>query len=445
MPTSCARLPAPVYPMLSALLLSPEAAAWEVIDRGGLRAELSVAAHLGLRQGAGINFGAGALDGSAERERTDLQLGVRPRLTFEYAPGATTFYGGASAAAGTTTLDGELSGLFGRSGDAAFDRDEAYAGLRHGPVDLSVGGQAFSVGDGFIIGDGTFDTGRHEGQYWTGLFGAWRNSAIARVNGEHVRADAFWLRASPALGRAEVAGVNVETGDAWLESRGRIGAMYFAIVDDDGLLGWDGLRVAGVRGSGLHLPAWPRLQIFGEYVVQRGERRATGVDNAGDAWYVEGLYTLPDAPWTPDLAYRYGRFSGDDPASADNEDFRAFSYSFGKRDWDTWYQGEVVGEAHLFNQNQVTQMLKVRAYPRAGWTLGAAYFHHDLQQPHYFGVPVRGEHWADEVNAWVDHYPDDRLYFRAFVAWATPGVAARQVFGDDDQIVIGLWLTYTLR
>ncbi len=439
------RLPPTLYSMLSALLFVPEAGAWEVIDRGGLRANIAIGAHVGLRHGSSINFGAGALDGSAEQDRADLQLGIRPRLTFEYAPGATTLYGGVSAAAATTTLDGELSGLFGRSGDQAFDRDEAWAGLRHGVVDLSFGGQEFTVGDGFILGDGAFDTGRDEGQFWTGMFKAWRNSAVLRVHGAPLRADVFWLRANRALGEARVAGLNVETADAWLERYGRLGAMYFEIVDDDGRFGWDGLQVAGVRGTGLHLPAWPRLRLFGEYVAQRGTRAASGVDNAGDAWYVEGMYGFEGSPWAPELSYRYGRYSGDDLASAANEDFRAFAYGFGKRDWDTWYQGEVVGEAHLFNENQVTQMLKLRTYPRSGWTLGAAYFRHDLEEPHYFGFPVTGEHWADEIDVWVEHYPDERLYFRVFAAWATPGTAARQVFGRHDQLVLGAWIAYTLQ
>ena len=104
------------------------------------RADASLNTRLGLRQGYGINFGRGALQdfgtfnlSTGERERTDLQLALRPSLTTEFtAPADTVLYGGVTLVAATATLDGELSGQFARAGDQAFDNDAAYVGVRRG-------------------------------------------------------------------------------------------------------------------------------------------------------------------------------------------------------------------------------------------------------------------------------------------------------------------------
>ena len=78
-------------------------------------------------------------------------------------------------------------------------------------------------------------------------------------------------------------------------------------------------------------------------------------------------------PWKPTLNYRYIHLSGDDPNTRGNEEFRGLFFTFYKRAWDTWYQGEIASEYHLFNENQVTQMVKLRGSPRANWYLSLYY------------------------------------------------------------------------
>ncbi len=440
----------PLCIALAAALSGPAASAYELYDHDGLKAEASMLTRAGIRYGTGINYGVGALTGfgqffssTGEEERIDLQLGVRPRLTVDYTLPAAMLYGGVSVVAATTTLDGELSGQFARSGDSAFNTDEAFVGVRGGVLDFTYGAQEFTIGDGLIIGDGTFNMGHDNGQYWIGVFSAWRNGAVLKVNTAPVRGDFYWLRTDDDLGDSRVAGINIENSDA--AAYGTIGGMYFEIFDDDGAAGLDGMRVAGIRGEDLHLPAWPRARFWAEYIVQRGESELTGLDNDADAWYLEGQYRAEDLPWTPQVSYRYARFSGNEAATADSEEFRALFFTIGQRDWDSWYMGEITGEFHLFNQNQVTQIAKVRAFPRPGWTLGAAYLNHVLEEPHYFGIPVTDTDWSDEVNAWIEHYPTERVYLRAEIAWATPGDAAEQIFGDDDQAVVELFVQYVFK
>ena len=68
-----------------------------------------------------------------------------------------------------------------------------------------------------------------------------------------------------------------------------------------------------------------------------------GRDNDAIGWYVEGQYSFPGLPWTPKLIYRYIRLSGDEADTPENEEYRGLFYTIFKRDWDTWFQGEIAG------------------------------------------------------------------------------------------------------
>jgi hypothetical protein len=440
---------ASLFALLAALGNAAPLAAYELFNRDGLQAHGELNTRLGLREGYGINFGYGALNGfgalrntTGETERTDLQAALRPNFTASYALDHAEAYGGVTVVAATTTLDGELSGQFARAGDGVVNTDAAYVGWRQGVVDVSYGAQPFTVGDGFIVGDGNFNQGHDNGQYWIGAFESWRNTALLKINTAPVRGDVYWLRTDKDLGDSRVVGINLENSDA---SRfGRLGFMYFEIIDDIGV-GLDGMQVWGIRGAELHWPGHPQFKVYGEYVREGGKADLTGVHNDADAWYIEPTYQLMDAPWTPRLYYRYARYSGDDPATPDNEEYRGLFFTLGKRDWDTWYQGEINGEFFLFNENQVTHMLKVKAYPNPHCAVMAMYYHHELDTPQYFGLPTRSTAWSDEVNLEFEFYPTDRLYGLAGVAWATPKAGARDIFGNDDQVVLEVYLSYTFK
>jgi hypothetical protein len=423
--------------------------AYELINNDGFKADAALNTRLGLRQGYDINFGLGALpefgalrQTTGETSRTDLELALRPSLTASYQLPSDELYGGVTVVAATTTLDGELSGQFARAGDRVLNTDSAYVGWRHGVFDLSYGAQPFHLGDGFVVGDGNFNQGHDNGQYWIGAFEAWRNTAVLKVNTSPIRADVFWLRTDQDLGDSRVAGLNLENSDA--ERWGRISTSYFEIFDDSDI-GWAGMQIWSLRGGDLHLPSLPQLKLYAEYVHEFGESDLTGVENSANAWYVEPTYQFTTLPWTPRLHYRYARYSGDDFATNKNEEYRGLFFTLGKRDWDTWYQGEINGEFFLFNQNQISHMLKVKAHPNARCAVAALVYHHELEEPQYFGLPTTSTAWSDEVNLEFEFYPNDRLYGMAVVAWGTPKAAAKQIFGDDDQVVLGLFLSYTLK
>lgn len=434
---------------LASALVALPGGAYELINQHGLHAEASLNARLGLRQGYGLNFGFGALTGfgalrssTGETERTDLQLSLKPSLKTAYTLGDSKLYGGVSVVAATTTLDGELSGQFARAGDRALDTDAAYIGWQRGVLDLSYGGQPFTLGDGLVVGDGNFNQGHDNGQYWIGAFESWRNTAILKLNTSPLRADVFWLRTDQDLGDSRVVGFNLENSQT--ERWGKLSVMAFEIIDDRGV-GLEGMQVWGIRGGDLHRPTWTGLRLYGEYVRQAGQSDLTGIENDAHAWYLEPSYQFLSWRWTPRLYYRYSHYSGDDAATLDNEEYRGLFFTFGKRDWDTWYQGEINGEFFLFNENQVTQMLKVKAYPNERCAVMAMVYHHALDTPQYFGLPTTNTNWSDEVNLEFEFYPNERLYGLAGIAWAKPNRGAKDIFGDDPQLVFELFLSYTFK
>lgn len=416
--------------------------AFDPVERGPLTLHATFNTRLGLQYGEGVNYGFGALDTPGETERSTLYLAFKPRLDVALDAGAAEFYGGVSGVAATTTLDGEISGQVARSGDQAFDTDHAFLGVRYGVLDFSVGGQEYWVGDGLVIGDGNFNQGGEDGQYWTGAFLAWRNSAILKLDTEPVRGELFWLRADSADFRdSRVAGVNVETTtkDTW----GTFGFMYLEVTHGDAF-NFDGIDAWNLRGHNVGVPGVPNLELFGEWVLELGtDQDGGGRDNDAVAWYLEGQYTFAGLPWTPRVSYRYARFSGDELDTPDNEEYRGLFFTIFKRDWDTWYQGEIAGEYHLFNQNQVTQMFKVKAFPRERWAVTLWYYHHELEEPQYFGTPVPDTNWSDEINFGVEHFVGQRFYGFAGVAWSTPRTAAKALFGDDDFWVVETFLSVT--
>ena len=439
------RLPRRRARALAPLLLvaTVPVAAGEIFNDGVRSAEAELKFLSGIQYGSGINYGFGALDAPGETERAALYLAVKPGLDLSWALGNSEFYSEFTFVAATTTLDGELAGQVGRGGDQAFDTDATKIGWRNDVIDFSVGGQEFTVGDGFIIGDGNFNQGGPDGQYWTGAFTAWRNSAVLRVNTKPVRGDVFWLRTDDDLGDSRVVGVNLETTTK--ETFGTLGIMYAEIIDEK-RFGWEGMKIASFRGADIKVPGIANLKLFGEFVMERGESELTGADNDGNAWYIEGNYRFAAIPWTPTVFYRYSHFSGDEANTPDNEEYRGLFFTIFKRDWDTWYQGEVTGEMHLFNQNQVTQMAKIKVYPRPDLALGFWYYTHELDTPQYFGTPVSDTDWADEINLGVEYYPSDKLYAYWGFAWGHPRQAAVDVFDHrDDTLIVQMFLSYTYR
>ena len=423
------------------VLVAPSLWAFDDIKLGDVTVSPYLNLRASLQYGTGINYGLGALDAIGERERSTMYAAIKPGFTTSWQHANSEAYGGFSGVLATTTLDGEISGQVARSGDEAFETDHAYFGWRNEILDISFGGQEYTVGDGFIVGDGNFNQGGEDGQYWTGAFLAWRNSAILKATFTHAKFEAFWLRTDRDLGDSRVVGINLETTESL--SWGKFGALFLEVMEGD-RFNLDGIQAWNIRGHNVHLPSYPNLSFFGEFVLERGnDDDGGGQANNATGWYIEAQYVFADLAWQPKFNYRYARMSGDDAGTADNEEYRGLFYTIFKRDWDTWYQGEIAGEYHLFNQNQVTHMLKAKVFPRDRWALMVHFYSHDLEEPHYFTIPTSSTDWADEINIGVEHFRGQAFYAYAGIAWSTPNSAAKEVFGDDDFAVVQGFVSYT--
>ncbi len=146
--------------------------AFEEFIVGGFSVSPTIEMRLGLQQGEGINFGYGAIDDPADKTRTSASISLEPTVAYEKNLGGGTFYGSASVVGATNIFDGEISGQWAKSGDSRVDIDVFNFGWRNQTLDLSLGPQKFVVGDGLVLGDGNFDIGSGQGQFWVAPFDA---------------------------------------------------------------------------------------------------------------------------------------------------------------------------------------------------------------------------------------------------------------------------------
>lgn len=218
--------------------------------------------------------------------------------------------------------------------------------------------------------------------------------------------------------------------------------MFIDVYDGDALQ-YGGVKLWNLRALDVPVPYLSALKLFAEVAWEFGQNDDDdGADIDGLGWYTDTAFTLPNVAWSTTLTYRYARFSGDDLASSDSEAYRPLFYGFGARGWDTFYHGEIAGEYHLFNSNQVTQFVKIRTAPSESYVFTFYYFQHDLDERHFFGTPVSSRDWADEINAGVEYFDSDRTYIYAGIARSTPNNAAREIFGNDNFTVVQSWMSF---
>lgn len=447
--------------MTSACLIS-QAVAQTVYD--GDRVDVTANGTLigAIQAGSDVNYGAESNDSNFEGA---VEIGGG----FTYQLGDGQVYGNVSIVAAFQRLDGTLGGSDPNSGvngfstvlgdgtESDFDTEQVHIGFSNDLFDVSVGAQDFVIGDGFLLADGVFDTGPVQGTYWAAPHTAWRNAAIFKLNTNPVRADVFWLRADVNSFRQEYAGINVEY--LLPEAGGTFGITYFEVIDDDKSgdgngpgsgaqtinSGNNGAQYFDIRANSIALPFVENVTLHGEYAHIFGEHDESNLEYDANAWYVEGNYTFANSAWAPVLTYRYASHSGDDLATPENEGFAVPNYGIG-RDWDTWFQGEITGEYHLFNNNQNTHLVKLKVYPHEHWAFAVYYLNFTLDEEHFLGGAVNSDEWADEINVTAEYYPSDNLYLFGALAWATPGDAAKaaNAYGnDEDAFLAEIYASYS--
>ncbi|WP_435100727.1 alginate export family protein [Arhodomonas sp. AD133] len=383
------------------------------------------------------------------REEVDWsEAYIKAGISGERALGnGASVYGALNLLASTTDGDGDAGG-FTTGEESELDLEDAYVGWRSGGlfgeadngVDFSVGSQAFTVGDGWLIngdalnvGAGLGDDVDRGGAYWLAPRRAFRRTAIARFStASPWRGDVFYLASDNAVqGDTEIAGVNVEYGNDRL---GTLAATYLRVVDvDDEVLGGlqahrEDLNTLSVRGNG-SLGLDDTTFAF-EATMQRGDPGIAGgdADVRAHAWYVEGGYQFADAPLAPKITYRFSRFSGDDPDTTDIEAYDPLFYGF-SRGYGTWFQGEVAGNyTGPFNTNADVQHVGLYLHPHERVRLGALYFDFTSRET-ASGV---SDDFAEEVDVFMEYAVTDRLFVSPVYSRFEPGQGLADTLGRDE-------------
>ncbi len=427
----------PIIVLMLGGVIGASSSATDFVDQ--IELDPSIQLLLGVQYGSGINYGFGAIDSIDQKSRSTLSIAFKPSIKTQINLPNSHVYSGVSLVAATTSLDGEISGQVAKSGDQALDFDHSYIGWKNSVVDISMGAQDFTIGDGFIIGDGNYNQGAENGQYWIGAFSAWRNSLVIRLNFNQFLTEFFWLRTDNDFRDGRIVGLNFEFID---DIYGELGISNVHVLEGDafnlrGMQAWS-FRIADFRPIQIN-----GLKFFGEWVLQKGvDDQGGGRRNKAFGWYIENEYQVPLGFYTPIINYRYSNLSGDDLGTKKNEGYRGLYYTIFKRGWDTWYQGEIAGEYHLFNSNQITQMFKLKL-PLSKTTFAVIYhYNHKLNEKHYFGQRVNSKKWSSELNLGIEQMKSSGFYGYFGFALSKPRSAAKEIFGNDDFFVVQTFLSY---
>ena len=326
--------------------------------------------------------------------------------------------------------------------EAAFDvynvgwaSGEAFPGLGTDALQITLGAQRFSIGDGFVIHDGVTDIGQ-KSAYYTAPRRAFAQSAVARVNTGPLRLTGFLLGDGGQFRYFRLAGMDATYVD---DERGQVGVSYISVRNDSprpakGDKDYRGLKTISVRAQGNPLtgPGWSPVFLSGEYVTQSGTKTKGEADGAS-AWYGEVGYTFEDAPWSPYFGYRRMQFS---------EHYR-FLYPGFTRNWGTWFYGEVFTN-YFWHNNLRIHMLQARAAPRDDLSLTANFYDIDFDVAH--GNAMGDRNAAREFDLIADWTINANMGLSLISAISFPedGLTRRGDFGDETATVLGLYAWFSL-
>lgn len=331
-------------------------------------------------------------------------------------------------------------------GDAEFDdaylgwrSGDAFPGLGRDALELSVGKQKYQIGSGFLVWDGATDGGSR-GAFWLAPRKAFYMTAVARLTTGPYRVELFYLRPNDhPFSSTDAVGGNFEytAGET-----GTIGFSYLKIVGSD-RAARSGLNLFDWRAALTPLPIDRALSLSAEYAVE-----LNGSRSHSSAWYVESGYTLERVGWTPYLAYRYARFGGDRPSSAESELWDPLFYGY--NDWSTWYVGEIMGNFVAQNRDLGMQTVRLQLHPIENVTAQVIYNYYALLEPvselaardeNPRAANIRSHHLGQSFDLVTDWAPNGWLSFTGIVSALDPGAGMRQYVESDSR---AWWLHFML-
>ena len=344
---------------------------------------------------------------------------IKYGVSFEQGlSGNGTTYGALNWVSSGTWGSGDAAGITDGS-ERTTKIDDAYLGWRSGnlmPVlgedglDISFGRQVVKIGDGFIINDDGLNFGKgvadgelnRGGAYYLAARHAFDQTAVVRIGGKQgLHGDLMWMKSdNRAQAKTELAAGTL----AYTTEPGELVFTYIHGIGVDERYASDfqrqrdGMDIYSVRGAGN--AGVENANFAFEYAWQD--------KSAGDekAWYAEAGYTFADVAWSPNLTYRYSRYS-----EGWDSMFNGFSRGYG-----TWFQGEVAANyAGPFNSNTQVHHVGLKASPMEGLTLGALYF--DFDTLHSRGnVDTSGR----ELDLYVEWAASDHLIITPLIGLYQP-------------------------
>lgn len=323
-----------------------------------------------------------------------------------------------------TEIDGYGTNI-GLGSVSSFRIDSAYAGWRSGNLfssmgedflDISFGRQSYLAGTGFLFstqGGG----GYQRAAYYLGGRRSADYAGIIRMKSGGWSGDLLYLKADDLADSDTRAGG--ATMDYSFKGLANIGGGFYSIASDRPAR--DSMKIYDIRGgvnpfamSG-SLSALSPLKFEAEYVQEKKDAEF----GDGKGWYVSASYPFEHIAWNPVLTYRYASF---------NAQYDTLFY--GCTEWGSWFQGEIIGEYVLWNNNLNSDMFKLKIQPLEPVTLNLIYYHFTLDAPASLGV--ESNEYADELDVIIDWAVDKHLTLTLVGAYAKPNNAAIQHTGGDD-------------
>ena len=337
------------------------------------------------------------------------------RLNF----GSTAGAWGSAGVVGMSTLGTDYYGTH-DAGDAQLDQLVAgFVNVAGSGLDVTAGRQNLVLGDGFLIGDGYRD---HRAALWNIPL-----SYFDAVKGE-------WHR-GPAQALMFGANLSASFADSGVTTKGQVFG---------GEAGWNGGDAGQLVGTWLQRNdtgtsnrdatafslrgSWTRgtATVFGEGVLEGGTQRATRLAGRGGH---AGIKVQSAARWTPMLKGEYFRFSGDDPATAEDESYDPWMYRWS--DWSQYYVGDLVSSTIGDASDMRIWELQLGLKPAAATGVRLLAHRMDLDRPQ--GIDVNegtATAFAYEYDIVLEQGFGDRISAYVMGAWAQPLAAAKAGIGS---------------
>ncbi len=434
---------------------------------GDLDLTLTLDAGFGLFSVANAQHGLGSLS-----YRSDERAGGRawsegfiaPGLAADWHAGDSSVYGGFKLLGSATRGQGDAQRNSSTSDQPeALGVEDAYLGWKSGltfaslgedAIDISAGRQPFSVGDGFLLVDGTAE-GQRRAAYVMGPRASFDRTAILKLNTEPVRADLFhlegnvdqrFMRAGDAAATSLYGG-NIEWFASSHKDHGRfeyeerqwyVGFTALTVYEaDTGVsANRDGLDVYALRAGGALLSslgeAFRDFALYSELGLQRNDE--TGRKSRAQAWYVEPQYSFSGLPWTPRVSYRYAHFSGDNNSNdGRNTAWDSLYTGGGARGFGTWDLGEIYTRyTPGGNSNLNSHMTHVALQPMEELAVGALFYRHFYDKPDTANG-VTSDDLLTELNVYAQwDTPVPGLSVTSILGAAKAGDGRRQALGSTD-------------